>query len=557
MSAEELSMSFDPNTIQHLGIKMYSNLPAAIAELIANSYDADAHKVEVDLIDERGERSIVVKDDGQGMTFEEINNCFLRIGRNRRNENMSKSPEGRFATGKKGLGKLALFGIGNKIEVFTKKKGEHEKIIFVLNWKEIRECTGRDYMPAFRKEVDELTDGYTVITISELKRKTPFDPEGLAKTLAKMFSFLDTSFNVSICFNGGNPILVNNELKYAGITPQFVWEYPKDFPDSEITYQHSKEIVGKIISTEKPLPPNLRGITLFAHGRLVNLPEFFGRPESSHFYSYTTGWLEIDFIDIDNSIGDDDLISTNRQSLDWEKDETISLRSFLQAILAYVQGDWRKKRKEIERKSTTEKTGFDRDKWLATIPQDKADIISTVLESVADPDSKDDAVVIIEKAIHDIVPEYALLHWRFLNERIKNSEVVERLYKQGNYFQAAAEAVKSYILLVKDLSKIQNQTDTPLMMQAFGYHEKDKNGVITRQKPISLTNRSDAVENDIEEGQRFYSAGLVTGFKNPVVSHSTEEELKRRGLFSEKDCLDILSLLSHLFDRLEKRVSPK
>ena len=32
MIDDKLFMSFDPNTIQHLGIKMYSNLPAALAE---------------------------------------------------------------------------------------------------------------------------------------------------------------------------------------------------------------------------------------------------------------------------------------------------------------------------------------------------------------------------------------------------------------------------------------------------------------------------------------------------------------------------------------------
>lgn len=35
-------MSFDPHTIEHLGVKMYSVLPNAIAELIANAYNADA-----------------------------------------------------------------------------------------------------------------------------------------------------------------------------------------------------------------------------------------------------------------------------------------------------------------------------------------------------------------------------------------------------------------------------------------------------------------------------------------------------------------------------------
>jgi len=372
-----------------------------------------------------------------------------------------------------------------------------------------------------------------------------------------MFNLFDSSFCVSVFHNGQNKIEVNNALKYKEINAQFSWEYPEGFTDFDSSYSHKEEIRGKIISTEKPLQPRLRGITLFANGRLVNLPEFFGRPESSHFYSYTTGWLEIDFIDMDNNIGEDDLISTNRQSLDWEKDETVLLREFLQEILAYVQRDWRKKRKEANERNTTTTTGIDREKWFASIPKDKANIISAALESIADPDSKEESVTIMEKAIHDIVPEYATLHWRFLNNAITGSDVVARLYKQENYFQAASEAVKAYILSVKQLSGIQNTTDGPLMMQAFGYNEKDNQGNIKKTKPISLTNRSDAVEEDIEEGQRFYSAGLVTGFKNPVVSHSTEEELKKRGLFSEKDCLDILSLLSHLFDRLEKRVSPK
>ena len=42
---DELTMTFDPHTIEHLGIKMYSVLPNAMAELIANAYDAEADNV--------------------------------------------------------------------------------------------------------------------------------------------------------------------------------------------------------------------------------------------------------------------------------------------------------------------------------------------------------------------------------------------------------------------------------------------------------------------------------------------------------------------------------
>ena len=38
-------LKFDPKTIQHLGLNMYSTLAPALAELISNAYDADASEV--------------------------------------------------------------------------------------------------------------------------------------------------------------------------------------------------------------------------------------------------------------------------------------------------------------------------------------------------------------------------------------------------------------------------------------------------------------------------------------------------------------------------------
>jgi len=135
---KSLKMSFDPQTIEHLGVKMYSNIPNAIAELIANAFDADANNVYIDLYEDAGEKRIEVKDDGDGMSFEDINEKFLRIGRKCREEGQIFSPSGkRKVTGRKGLGKLAFFGIGNTIEISTIKKGAAQKVVFILDWDEI------------------------------------------------------------------------------------------------------------------------------------------------------------------------------------------------------------------------------------------------------------------------------------------------------------------------------------------------------------------------------------------------------------------------------------
>ena len=108
-------MTFTPNTIEHLGVRLYSTLPPVLAELIANSYDADSSEVRIELNDS-GAKEIIIKDNGHGMSFEDINKKFLRIGRNRREEESSQvSIGGRHVIGKKGLGKLSFFGIAHMI----------------------------------------------------------------------------------------------------------------------------------------------------------------------------------------------------------------------------------------------------------------------------------------------------------------------------------------------------------------------------------------------------------------------------------------------------------
>lgn len=107
---EVLEMKFDPNTIQHLGVQMYYTLPPVIAEVIANSYDADAENVTVYLND-KADKEIMIEDNGNGMSFPELNSKFLRIGRNCREESSVSPGKQRPLIGKKGLGKLSFFGI--------------------------------------------------------------------------------------------------------------------------------------------------------------------------------------------------------------------------------------------------------------------------------------------------------------------------------------------------------------------------------------------------------------------------------------------------------------
>lgn len=536
MAKPKLSMSFDPHTIEHLGIKMYSRLPNAMAELIANAYDADAKTVHINIVENSLERSISVSDDGVGMSFDEINEKFLRIGRKRRKEDDGLSPSGkRKITGRKGLGKLAFFGIGNTIEIETKSGGHSTR--FVMNWNEIVSTDKSAYEPVFSYGVAKGSG--TTIVLKELKRHTSINKYELAVSLSKLFNFFDDSFQVFISLNGDEKIKVDEKLKFENINAQISWSIPEDVSND---YLNSQNIKGLIIATEKPLKPGLRGITLFAHGRLVNVPEFFGVGESSHGYSYLTGWLDVDFVDELQ----DDMISTDRQSLNWDYEKTIELREKLKELLRFIEKDWREKRREKKNDEIAKKTKIDVNGWVSKTPQKIKEGIEKILDSVSkeselDTEKQSDIV----KSLHQLLPEYTYYHYRHLHEKVQNASFKD--YENADYYRAFEESMKRYVLEVQRKSG-NPATDVSLMHAVFGPGKKLQ--VAKKYKRPSGDDFNSTTLDNIEEGQHFLSVGITAGGRNPI-AHEEIADLHSSGLFSEDDCLNFLSILSHLFRRLD------
>ena len=541
---KELRMSFDPNTIQHLGIKMYSGLPTAIAELVANAYDACSPEVHIKLYDS-GKKKIIVEDTGVGMIFEEINSHFLRIGRNRREEEGKETPCGRIATGKKGLGKLAFFGIGNTIEITTTKKGIGKKIIFTLDWNDlIGTPSGEDYKPKYKDENCNTDEHGTTITLLNLKRKTKFSAESLAISLAKLFNFPDEEFKVIIYLNDKKEIEVDNKSKYKNIEPEFEWKFPDFSNGTTLEYENKSEIRGKIATTEKPLKPGMRGITLFANGRLINKPEFFGCSESSHFFSYATGWLDVDFVDN----WAEDVISTNRQSVNWEEDKTNKMRSFLKQCLSQIEKEWREKRKEKRTKVINKKTQINLELWYGKLPSEIKNKVESIINPIIEhSELSEEELGKVTSRLHDLAPEYPYYHWRHLHPVIQAAAKDD--YEKKDYYRAFLEAAKRYINSVRNKSASSNNSECSMMGEVFGKN----NSKLTVAKKYTKPDGSDFTEetkNNIEEGQKFLSMGVVSGARNPV-SHEEIKDLKESGLFTQTDCLDSLSLLSYLYKRLE------
>lgn len=338
MPIKKFKMKVYPKTIEHLGIKMYATFPIALAELIANAYDAEATKVNIK-IQTTGTRFIQVEDDGIGMSPKEVNSKFLVIGRNRREEeNKLENSCGRRIMGRKGLGKLALFGLGNTVQIKTQVRNERKGVSFKLDWDELRKREKYETNAVyFDKPID--SHGTTVI-LSNLKKRISFSAQELAEELSQLFYGLDNSFHVYITFNEEDIVEVTPQLRFLNLEKEFEWNLPQDIPDDiGNDYPNKHKISGQLFTT--PKPNNCRGIALYANGRMVSAPSFFNLKTSSYIYAYLTGVLTVDFIDDDLT---EEIITTNRQAIDWSAPASEGLEQFLHEIIRYIEDNWRRER---------------------------------------------------------------------------------------------------------------------------------------------------------------------------------------------------------------------
>ena len=132
--SNKYEMKISRLTVDKLGVKLYDRVSAVIAEIVANCYDADA--TEVDVVAPMGEflasksggkaqdkgYVIEVRDNGVGMTPDQVNAFYLKVGAERRKDykrgDTSKVYK-RKVMGRKGVGKLAPFGVCQKVEVLS------------------------------------------------------------------------------------------------------------------------------------------------------------------------------------------------------------------------------------------------------------------------------------------------------------------------------------------------------------------------------------------------------------------------------------------------------
>ena len=113
------------------------NPPAAcLKELINNSYDADATRVDV-FVKPDADR-IIIEDDGCGMDRNDFERNFKRISESYKREESESTPLGRPKIGKIGIGFIAANEICDVMEIVSTKKGSTELLNVSIQFDHMR-----------------------------------------------------------------------------------------------------------------------------------------------------------------------------------------------------------------------------------------------------------------------------------------------------------------------------------------------------------------------------------------------------------------------------------
>lgn len=133
----KIYFNFSYFALRLLGKGLYSNAWTAIAELVANGFDAKASNVKIYINASNKEQSVIeIFDDGYGMGYDDLANKYTLIGKDKRDDNSLDEETKKQLMGRKGIGKLAALYLSKKYYIISKT--ETESSAWCLNAKNVK-----------------------------------------------------------------------------------------------------------------------------------------------------------------------------------------------------------------------------------------------------------------------------------------------------------------------------------------------------------------------------------------------------------------------------------
>ena len=228
--SKEYPIKISPEILELLGPSLYSNIYYVLAELIANSYDADARNVWIDI----AEDSISVEDDGNGMSYDGGDiDIYLSVAKSTRNtDEDSKSKDlRRPKMGRKGIGKLAALAISDKVNVMTKSKLDADVSGFILS----RNVPEDDKLkPLLDNQIifKHIKDSGTRIEMLSPEFEMPKQLDTFKRNIVKFFPNVGEDFRIHV-LKGNKELVINDFVSSMGQTLDSLIIYGNDFSDIE------------------------------------------------------------------------------------------------------------------------------------------------------------------------------------------------------------------------------------------------------------------------------------------------------------------------------------
>lgn len=376
----KLNFDFSPNLIDHLGLEMYDSPTRAIAELIANAWDADAEKVFVELPSGTipVDSVIVVRDIGNGMKKSDVKPKFLNVGGNRREKDELSPNKKRPLMGHKGIGKFAGFGLADVLEIHTVHEEENRIFAFRIDLNKMHEQKSlADYEVEvlIDDDIDAILEEDLEVLIDEKSGKPKGTTlilrnlrnvhrcpsiEGLKKSIAMRFR-LAPDFQIFINEERVSEIKIKNrrEIKIDEVVEEGI-----KLESGEKRVVKAGHVKGFIALAEKPLRFE-PGVLIYARNRSIEMNTRFdlSRGFTGQIYTaYLHGEIQAEWLDTRGK----DLIRTDRGGIRWETDEGTALEIWGQKKIKKICAEEAKKIKK-ERLRWEERPEF-RSRYLKFTP---------------------------------------------------------------------------------------------------------------------------------------------------------------------------------------------
>lgn len=380
-----LTFRVAPHLIQDLGLNLYTTLPRVLVEFVANAHDADASTVAITIdhdaieaaralmrAEARAEKAqhdaarlkweqapaatrgpapeppkplaerllpadltITVEDTGYGMSREDLQDKFLIAGRRRREEDgRVQTDRNRPIMGRKGLGKLAGFGVAHYVEVTSRKKGEAHATKVTLDYDGLAKARDMSGYPVPTETLEDgggLPDtGGTRVVLSRLAHDAAKSKaDTIRHEIGDHFAQIDPK-DFAMTYNGVPIEPTPREFVYAYPDPgvpidQLVRRRVDVVDDEPIEFDYRIRFTGQ----NAALRAGQRGVRVYAKHRLAAAPSLLDVDSNMHGFhntQYLDGVVHADFIDQDERA---DYIATDRHGLRWDVARLAKMRDVL------------------------------------------------------------------------------------------------------------------------------------------------------------------------------------------------------------------------------------